>query len=132
MASFAKLNSDNIVERVIAVNNNELLENGIESENKGISFLKETFGKNTIWKQTSYNTFANTHKLGGTPFRKNHAGVGFIYDINRDAFIAPKPFDSWILNENTCIWESPIAYPNDGKKYLWNETNKTWDLINEY
>jgi len=132
MASFAKLNSDNIVERVVVVNNNELLENGIESENKGISFLKGIFGKNTIWKQSSYNTFSNTHKLGGTPFRKNHAGVGFIYDINRDAFIAPKPFDSWILNENTCIWESPIAYPNDSKKYLWNETNKTWDLINEY
>ena len=81
-----------------------------------------------VWKQTSYNTFANEHKLGGTPFRKNYAGVGFTYDQARDAFIEPKPFKSWTLNEDTCQWESPVVKPDDGNSYNWNEETQQWDL----
>ena len=128
MASFVKLNSENIVEKVISVHNNELLDNGIESEQKGINFCKSLFGQDTNWKQTSYNTRGGIHLLGGVPFRKNHAGKGYTYDETRDAFIAPKPFNSWVLNENTCLWEAPIAQPNDGKTYIWNEQTLLWDL----
>jgi len=129
MASFAKLGTNNIVEQVISVNNNELLDNEIESETKGIEFCKSLFGQDTNWKQTSYNTQAGIHKLGGTPFRKNHAGIGYIYDEDRNAFYSQKPFDSWILNESTCIWEAPISRPNDGQMYRWNEETKNWDLV---
>jgi len=150
MASFAKLNSENIVEQVISVNNNELLDNGIESEQKGINFCKSLFGQNTNWKKTSYNTKAGKHYLPNhsdlsdtqeKAFRKNHAGIGYVYDENRDAFIPPKPFQSWILNENTCLWESPVPYPKtyinnityQGKLsqdcYEWDENNLNWKLL---
>jgi len=129
MASFVKLNSENIVEQGISIHNNELLDNGIESEQKGIDFCKSLFGQDTNWKQTSYNTQGGIHKLGGTPFRKNHAGIGFTYDQNRDAFIPPKPYNSWLLNEDTCQWQSPVPYPEDKKRYIWNEGNQTWDLF---
>jgi len=128
MASFAKLNSENIVEQVLSVHNNELLDNGVESETKGITFLKNLYGEDTNWKQTSYNTNAGVHSLGGTSFRKNHAGIGYTYDETRDAFIAPKPFNSWILNEDTCLWNAPILYPNDGQRYTWNEETQSWTL----
>ena len=128
MASFAKLNLENIVEQVISVNNNELLDNGIESEAKGIAFCKSLFGQETNWKQTSYNTYGGVHKLGGTPFRKNFAGINFNYDEQRNAFIPPKPYNSWILNEETCNWEAPISYPIDGQKYFWNEETQNWTL----
>ena len=131
MASFAQLNSENIVLRVISIHNNELLDNGVELENKGIQFCKSLYGQDTIWKQTSYNTNNGVHSLGGTPFRKNHAVKGYIYDANKDAFIPPKPFNSWILNENTCLWEPPIPYPTDGtiyKIYNWNEETQSWTL----
>lgn len=128
MASFAKLNNSNFVEQVISVHNNELLNNGIESEEKGISFCKSLYGQDTNWKQTSYNTHGGKHLLGGTPFRKNHASIGFLYDETRNAFIPPKRFDSWTLNEETCLWEPPVLYPNDGAMYDWNEETKTWDL----
>jgi len=143
MASFAKLNSENIVEQVISVHNNELLDNGIESEAKGIQFCKSLFGQDTNWKQSSYNTIGNVHLLGRTPFRKNHASIGYIYDGTKDAFIAPKPHTSWILNENTCIWEAPISYPEtyingitnsngDPLKdiYRWNEDILNWEISN--
>ena len=78
------------------------------------------------WIQTSYNTFGGIHTLGGTPLRKNYAGVGFTYDAVRDAFIPPKPYNSWVLNEETCLWDSPIPYPNDGKLYIWNEEQLNW------
>ena len=81
-------------------------------------------------KRTSYNTQDGVHKLGGTPFRKNYAGIGFTYDYARDAFIPPKPYDSWTLDSNTCLWEAPVAYPNDGEAYTWNEKNQQWDLAN--
>ena len=78
------------------------------------------------WIQTSYNTFGGQHKLGGTPLRKNYAGIGFTYDRQRDAFIPPKPFASWVLNEDTCLWEAPVAMPDDGKLYQWDEATTNW------
>jgi hypothetical protein len=130
MASFAKLNLENIVEQVISIHNNELLNNGIESEAKGVIFCKSLYGQDTNWKQTSYNTNGGVHSLGGTPFRKNHAGIGYTYDENRDAFISPKPYNSWILNEQTCLWNAPVARPNDNNMYKWNEEILNWELIN--
>jgi len=131
MASFAKLNSNNIVERVESVVNEVLKDsNGVEQEAIGIQFLKTLYNEpNAIWKQTSYNTNAGVHSLGGTPFRKNHAGIGYQYDQIRDAFIPQKPFNSWILNEQTCLWEAPVAYPIDGQIYNWNEETLSWDLL---
>jgi hypothetical protein len=94
----------------------------------GIQFLNELY-KWPIWKQTSYNTHSGIHNNGGTPFRKNHAAIGYIYDEVRDAFIPPKTFNSWILNEEKCIWEAPIPYPNDGQDYIWNEQTVSWKKI---
>ena len=130
MASFAKLNLENVVTTVVSVVNEVIKDsNGIEQESIGIQFLKNLYNEpNANWKQTSYNTHGNIHSLGGTPFRKNHAGIGFTYDSQRDAFIPQKPFNSWILNETICIWEAPIAYPNDGQRYTWNEETQSWTL----
>jgi len=124
MAHFAKLGTGNIVERVAVVSNDIAT-----TEQKGIDFLNNLHGSRDVWKQTSYNTFGGEHKLSGTPFRKNYAGVGYTYDQVRDAFIAPKPFNSWILNETTCLWEAPVVYPDDGNMYNWNETNQEWDIV---
>jgi hypothetical protein len=119
MASFAKIGLNNKVIAVHSVNNDVLKDsNGIEQENIGIEFLTNLHGW-SIWKQTSYNN----------NFRKNYAGIGYTYDEEHDAFIPPKNFNSWVLNETTCRWESPIPYPNDDEQYKWNETNQTWDLI---
>ena len=85
-----------------------------------------------VYKQTSYNTHGGVHNLGGTPFRKNYAGLGYTYDANRDAFIPPKPYNSWVLDENTCLWNSPVAMPSDvgqgdpPKMYTWNEETVNW------
>jgi hypothetical protein len=130
MASFSKLNSNNIVITVESVVNEVLKDsNGVEQEQLGIDFLRTLYNEpNAIWKQTSYNTHGNIHSLGGTPFRKNHAGIGFQYDSQRDAFIAPKPYNSWILNEQTCRWEAPVARPNDEGRYTWNEETQSWTL----
>jgi len=114
MAHFAELDDKNIVQRVIVVHNNELLINGVESEQKGIDFCVAHYGGR--WVQTSYN--AN--------FRKNYAGINYLYDPIRDAFIPLKPFESWVLNENTCQWETPLPYPTDGKDYLWDEPTISW------
>ena len=81
------------------------------------------------WLQTSYNTYAGEHTLGGTPLRKNYASIGFTYDATRDAFIEPQPYASWALNETTCRWDCPVAYPDDDKEYSWNETDQTWDEV---
>ena len=130
MASFAKIGLNNKVIEVLSVHNNELKDsNGVEQEVNGIDFLTKLTGW-SIWKQTSYNTNGGVHKLGGTPLRKNHAAIGYTYDEDRDAFISKKPFNSWILNETTCQWEAPVAEPNDGQRYNWNEQNQTWDIIN--
>jgi len=130
MASFAKIGLNNKVIEVLSVVNEVLHDsNGIEQEAIGIDFLTKLTGW-AIWKQTSYNTKGGVHLLGGIPFRKNHAGIGYTYDEDRDAFISPKPFNSWILNEDTCLWNAPVAYPTDGKRYSWNETTQNWDLQN--
>jgi len=114
MAHFAQLNEQNIVTQVIVVANEELLLDGIESEEKGVAFCRSLFGG--IWKQTSYNG----------NMRKNYAGIGDTYDSQRDAFIAQQPYPSWTLAEETCRWASPVAYPTDGKRYNWNEATLTW------
>jgi hypothetical protein len=92
------------------------------------TFVDDSAGQ---WIQTSYNTHGGEHTLGGTPLRKNFAGVGFTYDATRDAFIPPQPFASWTLNETTCLWEAPVAYPNDGKRYIWNENITNWTEVTE-
>jgi len=135
MAYFSKIGLNSKVIEVLSVDNSVLLDaNGNESEKNGIDFLNILTGW-AIWKQTSYNTRGGIHKLGGTPFRKTYGGVGYTYDEDRDAFIPPKPYNSWVLNEETCRWEAPIARPeltqeqiDNNNYYVWNETNTTWDL----
>lgn len=118
MAHFAEIGLNNVVQRVIVVHNNELLdENGVEQESKGQEFCRTLFGG--TWIQTSYNG----------NIRKNYAGIGYTYDSQRDAFIPPKPYESWILDEDTCTWSAPVAYPDDDNPYVWNEDTQTWGLI---
>ena len=124
MAHFAKLGLGNKVLKVEVVSNDVAI-----TEQAGVDFLNNIYKSRDVWKQTSYNTIHNTHKLGGTPFRGNYAGIGFSYDASRDVFIPPKPFNSWILNETTYLWEAPLAKPNDNNEYNWNEQNQTWDLL---
>jgi hypothetical protein len=129
MASFAKIGLNNKVIEVLSVVNEVLHDaNGVEQEVNGIDFLTKLTGY-PLWKQTSYNTHGGVHNNGKTPLRKNFAGIGYTYDEDKDAFIPKKPFNSWILNEDTCIWESPIPYPQDNNRYNWNEQNQSWDLI---
>jgi len=129
MASFAKIGLNNKVIEVLSVVNEVLHDsNGIEQEVIGIDFLTKLTGY-PVWKQTSYNTHGGVHSLGGTPLRKNHAGIGMTYDENRDAFIPIKPFNSWILNEQTCNWNAPVAKPQDNYTYRWNESTLTWDIV---
>lgn len=117
MAYYAILDKDNIVTQVKTA--------GDENDWNGeVEWEKET---GLVHKRTSYNTNGGIHSLGGTPFRKNYAGVGYSYDSSRDAFIPPKFFDSWVLNEGTCQWEPPVTRPDDGKRYDWNEDTQTWD-----
>ena len=131
MASFAKIGLNNKVIEVLSVVNEVLHDsNGVEQEAIGIDFLTKLTGY-PVWKQTSYNTVGGVHNNGGTPLRKNHAGIGYTYDEDRDAFIPKKPFNSWILNEDTCLWETPIAKPNDGNKYIWNEVALSWEIVEE-
>lgn len=126
MAHFAKLNSSNIVVDLQVVDNNNAT-----TEQEGIDFLNNLYSTNDVWKQTSYNTYGGKHLLGGTPFRKNFAALGFTYDETRDAFYSPPPYPSWTLNETTCLYDPPVDYPNDGNTYTWNETNQTWDLLGD-
>lgn len=120
MAHFAQLDDDNIVVQVIVVSNYDILdETGSENEEIGIQFCKNLLGLNTRWVQTSYNS----------TFRKRYGRPGYTYDSIRDAFIPPKPFNSWVLNEQTYDWESPIPYPTDGQEYYWNEDNLDWELV---
>ena len=119
MAHFAQLDDNNVVTQVIVVHNNDCQIGGVELEDAGIVFCKTLFGPLTKWKQTSYN---------GT-IRKNYAGIGFVYDADRDAFIPPQPFASWVLNEDTCLWTPPVAMPTDGKLYAWNEQTQSWNEV---
>jgi len=114
MAHFAKLGTGNIVERVEVVSNDIAT-----TEQAGVDFLNNLYKTSDVWKQTSYNN----------NIRKNYAGRGYIYDEDRDAFIPPKPFNSWVLNETTCRWEAPVAYPNDDQYYIWNEDTQSWNLV---
>ena len=114
MAHFAKLGKGNIVETVVVVSDDIAT-----TEQAGVDFLNNLYKTRDVWKQTSYNG----------NIRKNFAGIGFTYDENKDVFIAPKPFNSWILNEETFVYEAPVARPNDDKIYFWNEENKSWDLF---
>ena len=113
MAHFAKLGTGNKVLRVSVVSNDIAT-----TEQAGIEFLQNLYGTRDVWVQTSYNG----------NIRKNFAGIGWKYDQTRDVFIPPKPFASWILNEDTCLWEAPVAHPTDGQRYIWNEETTTWDL----
>lgn len=117
MAHFARLDENGTVTQVIAVHNNELLdENGVESEAKGIAFCKSIFGAESRWKQTSYNG----------NFRKNYAGIDYRYDDARDAFIPPQPYPSWVLNEATCLWQAPVPKPDSEGLYRWDEPTLSW------
>jgi len=128
MATFVKIENNIVITGVSVVNDVLKDSNGIEQESIGIEFLKSLYGQNTNWKQTSYNTHGGVHSNGGTPFRKNHAGIGFSYDEARDAFIPPKTYNSWVLNENTCLWEAPISKPDNENYYTWNEETQSWTL----
>ena len=124
MAYFAKLGTGNIVEQVIAIDNSVITDaNGIEQEQLGVDFINKLYNTRDVWKQTSYNK----------KFRKNYASIGYQYDQTRDAFIKPKPFNSWILNETTCQWNAPVAMPvtelEDNQYYSWNESTLTWDIV---
>jgi hypothetical protein len=114
MAHYAKV-TDGIVTKVI-VAETEFFD----------TFVDDSAGE---WIQTSYNTHGGEHTLGGIPLRKNFAGIGFTYDKEKDAFIPPQPFMSWTLNEDTCLWEAPVAYPDDGKEYIWNESITNWTEV---
>ena len=116
MAHFAKLGVGNKILRVAVVSNDVAT-----TEQAGVDFLNSLYGSRDVWKQTSYNG----------NIRKNFAGVGYTYDQTRDAFIPPKPFNSWTLNETTCLWEAPVVKPEDNNNYKWNEETQQWDLINE-
>jgi len=121
MAHYAFLNMQNIVTEVIVG----------KDETDGPTNWEMHYGniREQVCKRTSYNTRGGAHINDGTPFRKNYAGIGYTYDYARDAFIPPKPYVSWALNENSCLWEAPVAYPDDGQQYTWNEENQQWDLI---
>lgn len=116
MAHFAEIDENSIVIRVLVTNNN--------LPNEGLNWLESTLGGK--WIKTSYNTAGGIHTLGGEPLRKNFAGIGFTYDQQRDAFIPPQLYPSWILNEQTCLWEAPLPYPSDGKDYAWDENQINW------
>jgi hypothetical protein len=122
MAHYAFLDENNIVTEIIVGKNEG--EEGVDWEQHYGAFRGQPC------KRTSYNTSGGVHRLGGTPFRKNYAGIGYTYDAARDAFIPPKPYASWVLNEDTCLWDSPTPYPTDGNRYLWNEDTTSWILIN--
>lgn len=126
MAHYALIDENNIVTEVIVGKDEDDLTNLPD----GYSSWEEWYGdfKNKNCKRTSYNTVGNQHKLGGTPFRGNYAGKGFIYDENNDVFYYPQPYPSWTLNQSTWLWEAPIPYPDDNNLYIWNESTQSWDL----
>jgi hypothetical protein len=116
MAHFAQIDENNMVTQVIVVHNSDCQIDGVETEEAGIAFCRSLFGLETQWKQTSYNG----------NIRKNYAGIGFTYDADRNAFIPPQPYASWVLNEDTCQWSAPTPMPQDGNQYLWDEATTSW------
>ena len=128
MAHFVEINDlKKVIQAVVLDNKDTQDTDGNEVESIGAKYLHDGFGG--TWVKTSYNTQGGIHHLGGTPFRKNYAGIGYTYDEAKDAFIPPQNYPSWTLNEDTCQWEAPVAYPNDDKKYLWNEETTSWDEV---
>ena len=121
MAHWAEIDENSLVTRVLVGNNDD--------PNEGYDWLIENLGG--TWVKTSYNTHGGVHNGGGTPLRKNYAGIGYTYDADRDAFIPPQPFESWILNEDTCLWDAPVEYPSDGKMYTWDEDTTNWVEVTE-
>ena len=122
MAHFAEIDENNIVTRVLVVNDADAAD--------GQNFLANTLDLGGTWIQTSYNTSGGVHANGGTPVRKNYAGIGYSYDSVRDAFIPPKPFASWLLNDATCLWEAPTAMPvEEGKMFRWVEEDLNWQEV---
>ena len=115
MAHFAQIDENNIVINVLVIEQ-DMVDTGL-------------FGEPSKWIQTSYNTYGGIHTLGGTPLRKNYAGIGYTYDVSRDAFIPPKPFASWVLNETTANWDAPVPMPTDGKMYRWDEETIQWVVV---
>lgn len=113
MSHFAQIDENNVVTQVLVIEQ-DVVDSGL-------------FGDPASWIQTSYNTHGGVHTLGGTPLRKNYAGIGYTYDATRDAFIPPKPFASWVLNEETCLWDAPTPMPvEEGKIFVWNEDTTSW------
>jgi hypothetical protein len=122
MAHFAEIDAEGTVLRVLVVADAQ--------EDRGQEFLADDLGLGGTWKKTSYNTVGGVHSNGGTPYRKNYAGIGFKYDAVKDAFIPPKPFDSWNLNEDTCLWEAPTPMPiEEGKFFIWDEDTTSWKEV---
>jgi hypothetical protein len=111
MSHFAKIENGTVTQVIVA--EQDVIDTGL-------------FGDPNLWVQTSYNTLGGVHVLGGTPLRKNYAGIGYTYDSERDAFIPPTLFASWLLNEDTCLWEAPTPMPDDGKMYSWDEATLSW------
>lgn len=124
MAHYAFINSNNIVTQVIVGRDEDDLPEGITDWEV---YYGEKVGQRCL--RTSYNTVGNQHTEGGTPFRGNYAGIGFTYNEEEDVFVPPQPFPSWTLNEATYSWEAPVAYPEDGELYVWNENKKEWELV---
>jgi hypothetical protein len=121
MAHFAEIDNEGVVLRVLVVPDAE--------EARGQEFLSNDLGLGGTWLKTSYNTIGGGHLLGGAPFRKNYAGIGYKYDADRDAFLPPKPFASWTLDEETCNWNPPTPYPSDEKPHEWDEATLSWKEI---
>ena len=119
MAHYAKIGKGNTVIRVHRVNNKILMKDGVENEQQGVEFLQNLYNNRDLYIQTSYNA----------TFRKNYAGAGYTYDQTRDAFIAPKPYPSWELDEDTCHWDAPTPYPDDDKMHTWDEDTTSWKEI---
>ena len=123
MAHFAEIDDNNIVLRVLVVPD--------EQERRGHEYLANDCQLGGTWLQTSYNTLANQHSGGGSPLRGNYAAIGDFYDSELDAFIPPQPFPSWVLNETTCVWDAPVAYPDDGLMYNWDEASQSWQEVTD-
>ena len=126
MAHFAEL-IDGTVARVIVVSNADTASNGVEDGAIGAAFCANLLGGE--WVQTSYNTSGGIHDGGGTPLRYNYAGIGYTYDTVRNAFIAPKPYASWVLDEASCRWEAPVAMPSEGGPWAWDESTESWVAV---
>ena len=134
MSHFAKIrSSDNIVVQVIVAEQAfSLFKRMILGLGDHLGFYENTqVDGDFYWIQTSYNTHGGVHSEGGTPLRKNYAGIGSTYDAERDAFYAPQPYPSWTLNDTSCIWEAPTAHPADGERYVWNESTTSWGAVDD-